>query len=45
MNMIKESIHQEDTIILNLYVLNNIATKCEMNKMTSLKGKIDKLQS
>lgn len=44
--MIKESFHQEDTIISILYVLNTTATKRKKEKkMVRLKRKIDQPQS
>lgn len=39
--MIKESIHQIDTVILNVYASNNSCKICEA-KLIKLKGKIDK---
>ena len=37
--MIKLSIHQEDIVIINLYVPNNRASKYRMQKLAELMGK------
>ena len=37
----KESIHQEDIAIINIYVLNNITPKYMRQTLTQLKGEID----
>ena len=41
--MIKRLIHQEDIIITKIYAPNNIAPKYMEQKLTELKGEIDKL--
>ena len=40
--MIKESIHQKDIMILNMYVPNNKALKYTKQKMIELKGGLGK---
>lgn len=39
--MINGPIHQEDTIILNVYKTNNNASKYMKQKLTELMGEID----
>ena len=41
--MIKVPIHQDDSIILNSYEPNGIASKYVKQKLTELTGKIDKI--
>lgn len=40
--MIKGSINQEDTIILNIYACNKRALKFMKQKLTEIQGEIDK---
>ena len=40
--MIKGSINQEDTIILNIYAYNKRALKFMKQKLTEIQGEIDK---
>lgn len=40
--MIKGSIHHEDITILNVFATNNRASRYRKQKLTELKGKIDK---
>ena len=40
--MIKGSINQEDTIILNIYACNKRALKFMKQQMTEIQGEIDK---
>ena len=40
--MLKESTHQEDITILNMYAPNNKASKYMKQKLIKLKGEIDK---
>ena len=42
--MIKGSIHEEDTVMLNVYSSNNIASKYMKQKLIESKGEIENPQ-